>query len=250
MLLLLFLFPAEGHATKSGRQTIMAAVERSELVTALDENTSVSWSASSWLYITGFPRRRPFVTALITGTAKTTLADIVVQITERKPRFDLRRICVFTAFGFLFQGLFLYFVYICVWTHLAPRAAVFADLSLTEKLADRDGQIDLIKQVCLDNFVIIPFFFFPTFHTLKEVIQGGDKPEDGTSQSGSVLRPAMARYRRSAPVDLPIFWLMWIPIDITIYSFPLWMRLPLNHFFSFLSTGILSFLRGAEVTHR
>ena len=50
------------------------------------------------------------------------------------------------------------------------------DLSCTrlrQKLADRRGQADVLKQVFLDQFVHNPFVLFPTFYALKSVLHGG-----------------------------------------------------------------------------
>jgi len=205
-----------------------------------------------WEQITTFPRRQPFATALITGTVKTTLADVIVQLAEMKPHYDFWRTCVFTVFGFLFQGVFLWNVYIRVFMWLCPRAEQFGNLGWEAKLADVPGQVDLVKQVCLDVFVVIPFFFFPTFHIVKELVQGSPNQEDDDDSGGRgkprrVVARALARYRRVGPGDVSKFWMIWIPVDIVIYSCPVWMRLPLNHLVSFLSTSLLSILRGAEM---
>ena len=49
--------------------------------------------------------------------------------------------------------------------------ARFANAPLREKLKDRQGLINLTKQVAFDNFIHYTFIYFPVFYVLKEAIQ-------------------------------------------------------------------------------
>lgn len=89
------------------------------------------------------------------------------------------------------------------------------------------------------SFVHYTFIYFPIFYIFKETIQG--EP----NQNGAALcETALGKYRHNFVEDNLKMWSLWIPGDIIVYAVPLWMRLPLNHGFSFVWTCYLSFLRG------
>jgi hypothetical protein len=195
-----------------------------------------------WGAITTFPKRKPFVTNLIVATVKTAAADALVQSAEGKgswDTFDFKRNAVFTAFGFGYLGVAQWFVYVTVFTRLCPHAVRFSNLPFKEKLKDKVGQIDLFKQVMLDNFVHYTFMYFPVFYTFKELIQGGGLNLETVSN-------ALAKYKNNFVKDNLAIWGLWIPCDAVIYAVPVWMRLPLNHAVSAVWTMILSFMRGSE----
>jgi len=193
-----------------------------------------------WGAITTFPKRQPYITNLLVATGKTSLADLIVQKASGKDWKDIdwSRNAVFTVFGFAYLGVAQWFIYVTVFAKLCPNAIRFANLSWAEKMKDKAGQIDLIKQVALDNFVHYTFIYFPVFYVFKESIQG-----DGVD-FGMVSR-AMGKYWSNIVPDNLAIWGLWIPADLIIYAVPVWMRLPFNHAVSLAWTMILSFLRGA-----
>jgi len=196
-----------------------------------------------WGQITTFPKRRPFATNIIVATVKTSLADIVVQKAEGKKEIDWSRNGVFTAFGFAYLGIAQWFVYVTVFTRVCPHAIRFSNLSWAEKLKDRAGQIDLIKQTCLDNFVHYTFVYYPVFYFFKELIQS----KDATSLDvAGTFQSAVGKYKNNCVIDNLYMWSLWIPGDLLVYACPIWMRLPLNHGISLVWTMILSSLRGSE----
>jgi hypothetical protein len=192
-----------------------------------------------WGQLATFPKRKPFMTNLIVATVKTSAADFVVQAGQGKDLkdMDFKRNAVFTVFGFLYLGVAQWFIYVTVFKTLCPHAVRFANLSWAEKLKDKAGQKDLVKQVCLDNFVHYTFIYFPVFYTFKESIQG-----DGIN--ADMVSNAMAKYKENIVKDNLAMWALWIPFDVIIYAVPIWMRLPLNHSVSFAWTMILSWMRG------
>eukprot|EP00913_Durusdinium_trenchii_P032266 g30211.t1 len=121
-----------------------------------------------WGAIVTFPRRRPFATNVIVATVKTSVADLIVQKAEGKKEIDWQRNGAFTAFGFAYLGIIQWFIYVSLFTRLCPHAIRFSNLPWAEKLKDRAGQIDLVKQTCLDNFVHYTFCYFPVFYVIKE----------------------------------------------------------------------------------
>eukprot|EP00928_Gymnodinium_smaydae_P068497 TRINITY_DN51650_c0_g1_i1.p2 TRINITY_DN51650_c0_g1~~TRINITY_DN51650_c0_g1_i1.p2 ORF type:complete len:266 (-),score=18.44 TRINITY_DN51650_c0_g1_i1:134-931(-) len=195
-----------------------------------------------WEQITTFPKRRPFVTNVILATVKTSAADLVIQTAEGRSEYDWRRNGLFTAFGFFMLGGVQWVVYVNIFTKVCPNAIRFANAPWKEKLKDRAGQIDLAKQVFLDNFVYQPFLYFPVFYTFKEAIQGGD----GITLTMDTVKSAMSKYYNNFVVDVLAMAAVYVPGDVLVYSVPIWMRLPLNHAVSFGWTMILSVMRGSN----
>merc|ERR1712048_341242 len=124
------------------------------------------------------------------ATIKTSLADLLVQMGEGKNDIDWSRNAVFTAFGCFYLGCCQWFVYVTVFTKLCPNAIRFANLPMAQKLKDRAGQIDLVKQTFLDNFVHYTFIYFPVFYVFKQAIQ---KSEASGEQQG-VVQKALGKY--------------------------------------------------------
>jgi len=192
-----------------------------------------------------FPKRRPFATNIIVATVKTSLADLIVQKGEGKDEIDWKRNGVFTAFGFAYLGVAQWFIYVTLFTRVCPNAIRFSNLSWAEKLKDRAGQIDLVKQTALDNFVHYTFVYFPVFYSFKEIIQSS-KTVDADSDGKGVVGRALGKYSKNFVADNLAMWSLWVPGDLLIYAVPIWMRLPLNHSVSLAWTMILSWMRGNE----
>jgi len=192
-----------------------------------------------WGAITTFPKRKPFATNVIVATVKTSIADLIVQTGEGKEKYDWNRNAVFTAFGCIYLGVAQWFIYVTVFTRVCPNAIRFSNQPWAMKVKDRAGQIDLLKQTFLDNFVHYTFIYYPIFYCFKEAIQS-------SSEGGSLVSNALAKYKNNCVQDNLAMWGLWVPGDIIIYSVPIWMRLPLNHAVSLAWCMILSWMRGGE----
>lgn len=199
-----------------------------------------------WGQITTFPKRRPFITNIVVATVKTSLADIVVQKSEGRKDIDWGRNGVFTAFGFAYLGIAQWFIYVTIFTRVCPHAIRFSNLSWAEKLKDRAGQIDLLKQTAYDNFIHYTFVYYPVFYFFKELIQSGKASGAESEKQASTVERACAKYWRNCVQDNLYMWSLWVPGDLLVYACPIWMRLPLNHGISLIWTMILSSVRGSE----
>lgn len=196
-----------------------------------------------WGQITTFPKRRPFLTNIFVATVKTSFADFIVQKAEGHD-IDWKRNAVFTAFGFAYLGVAQWFIYVSLFTRLCPNAIRFSNLSWAEKLKDRAGQIDLLKQTAYDNFIHYTFVYYPVFYMFKEAIQAGGSGKQ--AEPMAVAESALGKYKKNCVQDNLYMWSLWIPGDLLVYACPIWMRLPLNHAISLAWTMILSNLRGKE----
>lgn len=174
---------------------------------------------------------------------KTSIADLVVQKAEGKKEIDWDRNAVFTAFGFAYLGVAQWFIYVTLFTRLCPNAVRFSNLSWADKLKDKAGQKDLIKQTVYDNFLHYTFIYYPVFYTFKEAINSRTK-EGSTLMS--TVEGGLQKYKKNCVQDNLYMWSLWIPGDLLVYAVPIWMRLPLNHAISLVWTMILSNLRGSE----
>lgn len=191
--------------------------------------------------VLGFPKRHPYAFNIILATVKTSCCDILVQKQiEKRSEIDWTRNGVFVAFGCLYLGVFQWVIYVSLFGRLFPGMAKFANAPLKEKLKDRQGMINLAKQVAFDNFIHYTFIYFPVFYVFKEAIQG--KEHDGTPWG--IFQGGMGKYQNGCVEDNLKMWALWIPGDFIIYAVPMWLRLPTNHFLSFIWTCYLSFLRG------
>eukprot|EP00927_Polykrikos_kofoidii_P014595 TRINITY_DN1641_c0_g1_i2.p1 TRINITY_DN1641_c0_g1~~TRINITY_DN1641_c0_g1_i2.p1 ORF type:complete len:261 (-),score=35.10 TRINITY_DN1641_c0_g1_i2:49-831(-) len=192
-----------------------------------------------WGAITTFPKRKPYATNIIIATVKTSAADLVIQTAEGKDSIDWKRNAVFTTFGFIYLGALQWFIYVTAFSRLCPNAIKFANMPWAEKLKFRAGQIDLLKQTALDNFVHYTFIYFPVFYMFKESIQG-----ESNKSFVDTVGSALNKYKSNFMQDNMAMWALWVPFDLIIYAVPIWMRLPLNHGVSFVWTCILSWMRG------
>jgi len=212
-----------------------------------------------WGEIETFPARRPRTFNVALATLKTFLADLVVQVGEakqgevsRRGWLDWRRSLTFAFFGFLYVGLIQWLLYVTALSRLCPHAITFGNEPLGAKFLDLAGQVDLVKQICYDNLVINPLIYFPVFYVIKGALSqkqsAGDKP--GTEEIGSlpsrILEP-LRKYAKNFWEDNAVSCAVWVPMDLFVFSAPMYLRMPLDHAVSFLWTMLLSHRRGGNV---
>lgn len=191
--------------------------------------------------IATFPMRRPRLTNAILATLKTWGADLLAQFMECRHsgvpfQVNWRRNGVFAVFGLIYIGLVQWFLLVTVMSKLAPHAITFSNMSMEDKLRDFAGQADLVKQVFIDNMIFGTFLYFPVFYCIREVVTLG--PQRDT------VRNALGKYYKNMVPDNLASMAYWIPGDFLAFSAPMYMRLPVDHFLSFLWTVMLSLHRG------
>jgi len=154
---------------------------------------------------------------------------------------DARRLALFCGFG-AFTGATTFTVYCSMFKRICPGAFSFSNLTLREKLRDRCGQLALLKQVALDNFLYVPSCYFPSFHVFKANLRS----ESAEDVQASVLA-GIRRYRASCVDDNFYSCAVWIPADILVFSVPAWLRMPICNSINFGWTVFLSRLSGADL---
>ena len=191
--------------------------------------------------LTALPRSYPFAFGVGISCAKTVAADATAQLyVEGRDTLDKRRSAVFAMWGALYLGGVQYFIYnILLPRWLFPSAAAYVAKPVAERLKDRAGQITVVKQVALDQFIHHPFILFPCFYCVKEFV------ERGAAFDSDAARDALSKYRTNMLEDLKACWATWVPAFLFNFSInPLWARIPFVAVVSFGFTTYFSFLRG------
>mmetsp|Transcript_12949 Transcript_12949/g.20766 ORF Transcript_12949/g.20766 Transcript_12949/m.20766 type:complete len:408 (+) Transcript_12949:69-1292(+) len=186
--------------------------------------------------IVSFPVRKPLIFGLGFSCVKTSFADLLVQkFVEKRTEIDWRRNSAFGLFGLLYLGGVQYFLYVPVFRRLFPNAEAFATKPVKEKLKDTTGQLTMLKQVFLDQCIHHPFFYFPSFYAMKEIVVGGK------------LQDAKKKYQRNFKDDIFALWKIWVPATMVNFTFmPMWGRIPFVASTSLVWTCILSYMRGSD----
>lgn len=193
-----------------------------------------------WDRLCYVPRRWPFQFAVLFGGAKTIGADVYVQkVVENADEIDTRRAMVFLGFGLIQVGAVQYALYVSTFTRLFSGAAAFAGKPIAAKLKDGPGLQNLMKQVCLDQFVYHPLMYFPVFYSCQEILKGE------SANPVEIVKRALTKYIPNMKEDLLALWKIFIPSSIIQFSFvPLYLRVPFCASVGIFWCGILSAMRG------
>jgi len=195
-----------------------------------------------WQSLTTFPKRKPFHFAVMLNSVLCLGADANTQWLESR-RIDYSRLATFFCFG-IWQGASCYYAYLHIFPRFAPRATLFSNQSWREKLRDRAGQIDILKQCAIDNFVWTPLWYFPSFYTFKAFIMGGSGERLADCSSAG-----LNMYQRSFVEDNIYSCALWVPADFVVFTVPSWMRMPVCSSINLGWTMLLSWLRGSRANH-
>ena len=192
--------------------------------------------------IKSFPVTRPFIFGTVFAGLKNGLADVIVQCTiEDKTlnEIDTRRTVLFSAFGFVFCGIWQYTLFVKLMPKLCPQAISFAQKPLSQKLTDFKGLKQLAIQVMVENGINNPFLYFPTFYTIKCML------ETNTYDLRVTFPMGLRRAYDNFTTDVPAILKVWVPAQIINFGFsPIWFRVPFVACVSFGWTCYVSFLRG------
>lgn len=175
-------------------------------------------------YINTFLRQRPLVVSLAANTVKTATADVITQvIIEDKNDIDLKRLGLFTTFGFVYLGGWQYFLF--------NKAFVRCEQHMTARKYGRGTSAAVLT--FLDLGVHTPLLYFPSFYALKGYIDG--QPVSDT----------VNKYKNNITEDMVSMCQLWLPAQLFNFScVPIHMRMPYITSVSFLWTIVLSMQRG------
>jgi hypothetical protein len=185
-----------------------------------------------------FPKRKPFLTNVGLSLVVSVAGDCCAQKAEGKKTIDWRRVGLFASWGTISFGAISWLTYITIFSRVCPHAIRFSNLSWKQKMQDRRGQADLLKQVVLDLAVYVPLVSFPFMYVFKSWVA------NPTSEPSQVLVQGLATCRQNFWEDNAVSLIFWIPGDLVVFAVPAWMRMVTNNFMVFLWAGILSHMRG------
>ena len=171
---------------------------------------------------------RPLALACATTTAKTTSADLIVQVwVENKTEIDRPRTAAFAIFGCLWMGAGQYFIY----------------AKLLERWLPASDILSSSGKVMLDQFVHVPFVFMPIFCLTDGCVSA--MTTHALMSGSDVVRFARNKYRREAVETLTENWKLWLPAQFVCFRYvqPS-LRVPYVACVSFVWTMILSRLQG------
>jgi len=197
---------------------------------------------SSFSKLANWPKEHPFLFQLGIATTKTSGADLIVQtVVERKKwdEIDWKRNGIFVMFGFAYLGGFQYYIMVTKYRQWFPTMDRFAKLPLAEKIKDTAGILDAMKMICFDIFVHLPWMYFPSYYTCKEIVSGSSyNPVDW-------VKGGITKYSKNMQEDLTAMIKLWGPSDCVQFVLPVHIRMPFRHLVSFFWTAYVSFTRGA-----
>mmetsp|Transcript_12659 Transcript_12659/g.17594 ORF Transcript_12659/g.17594 Transcript_12659/m.17594 type:complete len:195 (+) Transcript_12659:26-610(+) len=181
-----------------------------------------TWTARAWARADLLCARFPVVWALTSAGFKGALGDQIAQrFVEGKSDTDLRRTAVYTTFSGLYLGGVQYFVQCRLLEHLFPGRSAIA----------------VVKKVCVDQFVHLPFLAFPCLYLIKETFM----PNNKVDPSQSILNRSLEKYRQEAKEVNIALWKFWIPATTVGFAvIPTHWRIPYNSGLSLAWTIILS----------
>lgn len=171
-----------------------------------------------------FFKKRPLFVSLVTNTIKTAAADVVTQkYIEEKDNLDIKRLAVFTSFGFVYLGGWQHFFF--------NKLFVRCERAMT--LAKWRPFTQSSMLTFLDLGVHTPLMYYPCFYGIKSLLEGKDMVNTITT------------YKANINNDMIAMWKVWVPAQMANFMFvPLHMRMPFIASVSFGWTIILSMMRG------
>ena len=188
-----------------------------------------------------FAKQYPFINNVAIATTKTGAADFIAQtVIGQTPIMDLdvQRSILFMLFGAVYSGGFQWLYQVQVFKKLFD-IDKFTNLSLEEKLEDKEGLKALAMQTALD-LIVLTLVYLPSFYIFKACVFSGSMDPSVWAEMG------LGDYTTNFEKDESDLLKVWFPADLVCFSVPLYLRLPVRHGVSFLWTAYLSFARGGH----
>ena len=182
--------------------------------------------------------RHPFPTALVTSVGKCVVSDVAVQMMVEGKRYDevdRRRVFCFFALGLTYVGAFQYGLYNRL---MKP---------MGDLLTARFGtSASVATMVALDQFVVCPVIYLPTFFGLKQWSSG----ECGIIEVPGKIATKMtiSEYDAGEFVTMSAMWAYWIPAQaINFWIVPRHLTIPFMNLLGFGWNAIMSAMNGSAI---
>ena len=182
--------------------------------------------------------RHPFPTALVTSVGKCVVSDVAVQTMvegKRLDEVDGRRVFCFFALGLTYVGAFQYGLY----NRLMKPAG--------DLLSARFGtSASVATMVALDQFVVCPVIYLPTFFGLKQWSSGECGIVDVPGKIATKM--TMSEYDAAEFVTMSAMWAYWIPAQaINFWIVPRHLTIPFMNLLGFGWNAIMSAMNGSAI---
>lgn len=189
-------FPGAARSTYSRAQTTTTSISTSTTLNAspVPIEEMISWYRGS-LDV------HPIATSMVTGGILAFLGDFIAQkanASSPDDKYDPTRAASLVSFDVVYRAsqcaLFPEIVKLCDGRHLGsilPMADLSGDMH----------NLAVLEQTLANQFVVIPFFYYPVFFTLTGFAQGLSA-EASLERAQSTIVPLLKRN-----------WLFWIPVQ-------------------------------------
>ncbi len=232
------LFFCEDVNTPSSTGATAAATGEPTLDKAANDETPTESPSFSY---GEFAKQYPFINNVAIATTKTGAADFIAQtVIGGTPiyQLDIERSILFMTFGAVYSGGFQWLYQVNIFKKLFD-IEKFTNLSIKEKLEDKEGLKQLMFQTALD-LTVLTLAYLPAFYIFKAGVFSGSVDPNIWMSTG--LNDYMTNFAKDEADLLKV----WFPADLVCFSVPLYLRLPVRHSVSFLWTAYLSFARGGH----
>jgi len=193
--------------------------------------------------LASIPRRAPLAFSIAYGGIKTIAADILVQkYLEHRETLDMKRASVFLVFGCVQVGFVQFMIFSKLFPYMFKGAGTFSQQTFAQMAKDKQGLKNVVKQVCVDQFIYHPVMYFPVFYTLQEILNGN------VSDPRKTVGDAFSKYIPNCVDDWKGLWKIFMPVSIFQNSLcPVHLRVPCHATAGFFYCIFLSLTRGDDV---
>lgn len=189
-------FPGDARSTYSRAQTKVTSISTSS---ALNASPVPIEEIYSWYR--GSLDVHPIGTSMVTGGILAFLGDLIAQkanASSPDDKYDPTRAASLVSFDVVYRAsqcvLFPEIVKLCDGRHLG------SILPMTDLSGDLHN-LAILEQTLTNQFVVIPFFYYPVFFTLTGFTQGLSA-EASLERAQTTIVPLLKRN-----------WLFWIPVQ-------------------------------------
>ena len=180
-------------------------------------------------------KRFPLFTAVTAAGLKGCCVDLVVQnqVHDRISwnSIDKRRLAFFTSFGLVYVGAGQYYLF----NRLFPAVASSLTAGVTAQTMVMTG---------LDSLIHIPFFYLPTFYSVREVFY---KYKRDNSSFYQLISSGLATWKNNLVQDFTMQATIFIPVQFYNFRYnPPHLRIPFIAAAGVVWVAVLSVVRGKE----
>lgn len=177
-------------------------------------------------------KKNPLLFASLFACVKNSIADYTIQKTQIlqyntiDESINIRRNISFAFFGLFHVGAGQYIILNKIIPKIIP--------SLNKIPIHR---LSALKAITIDQFVHVPFIYFPLFYTFKEF-------GNSTSEKKPLLSNILKNYKSNFKDDMIISASIFMPIQYLNFKYiPTYYRVPILSSCGFLYAMLLSYLR-------